>query len=243
MPKPTFRTKTVSKWPNWKKKFAEMGGYNAESDAAALLSGLGIKEDKHYALMGELSGKEKVRIMLAKALFGEPDNLLLDEPTNDLDIGTLQVLEDYLQHFPGPIVAVSHDRYFLDRICTSILAYEPDGSLKRYSGDFTSYLEKRPEPVVQKEESPKKEKASRPKQPAKLKFSYKEQREYETIEEDIAVLEEEIARSKKKWQECATQYSKLLALTEERDAKASELDAKMDRWAELEEKHERILAQ
>ena len=89
---------------------------------------------------------------------------------------------------------------------------------------------------MQKEETPKKEKASRPKQPAKLKFSYKEQREYETIEEDIARLEKEMA-------ECATQYSKLLALTEERDAKASALDAKMDRWAELEEKHERILAQ
>ena len=141
------------------------------------------------------------------------------------------------------LLFVSHDRYFLDRICTSILAYEPDGSLKRYSGDFTHYLEKRPEPVVQKEETPKKEKASRPKQPAKLKFSYKEEREYATIEEDIAVLEAEIARLEKEMAECATQYSKLLALTEERDAKASALDAKMDRWAELEEKHERILAQ
>ena len=79
-------------------KFAELGGYNAESDAAALLSGLGIKEDKHYMLMGELSGKEKVRIMLAKALFGEPDNLLLDEPTNDLDLDTVQWLESYLRN-------------------------------------------------------------------------------------------------------------------------------------------------
>ena len=99
-------------------KFAEMGGYNAESDAAALLSGLGIKEDKHSALMGELSGKEKVRIMLAKALFGEPDNLLLDEPTNDLDLDTVQWLESYLSDFEHTVLVVSHDRHFLDAVCT-----------------------------------------------------------------------------------------------------------------------------
>lgn len=211
--------------------------------ASQMLEAFRFRPDQIHGPISNLSGGECRRLYLLSILMEQNNVLFLDEPTNDLDIGTLQVLEDYLQHFPGPIVAVSHDRYFLDRICTSILAYEPDGSLKRYSGDFTSYLEKRPEPVVQKEETPKKEKASRPKQPAKLKFSYKEQREYETIEEDIAVLEEEIARLEKEMAECATQYSKLLALTEERDAKASELDAKMDRWAELEEKHERILAQ
>ena len=211
--------------------------------ASQMLEAFRFRPDQIHGPISSLSGGECRRLYLLSILMEQNNVLFLDEPTNDLDIGTLQVLEDYLQHFPGPIVAVSHDRYFLDRICTSILAYEPDGSLKRYSGDFTSYLEKRPEPVVQKEETPKKEKASRPKQPAKLKFSYKEQREYETIEEDIAVLEEEIARLEKEMAECATQYSKLLALTEERDAKASALDAKMDRWAELEEKHERILAQ
>lgn len=211
--------------------------------ASQMLEAFRFRPDQIHGPISNLSGGECRRLYLLSILMEQNNVLFLDEPTNDLDIGTLQVLEDYLQHFPGPIVAVSHDRYFLDRICTSILAYEPDGSLKRYSGDFTSYLEKRPEPVVQKEETPKKEKASRPKQPAKLKFSYKEQREYETIEEDIAVLEEEIARLEKEMAECATQYSKLLALTEERDAKASALDAKMDRWAELEEKHERILAQ
>ena len=174
----------------------------------------------------------------------EQNNVLfLDEPTNDLDIGTLQVLEDYLEHFPGPIVAVSHDRYFLDRICTSILAYEPNGSLKLYAGDFSSYLEKRPAPAAEKEAAQKKEKVAKPKGPAKLRFTFKEQREYDTIEEDIAALVEEISRLEKEMAECATQYSKLMALTEERDAKASALDAKLSRWAELEEKHEQILAQ
>ena len=99
-------------------RFAELDGWNAESDAAALLSGLGIKEDKHYVLMGDLSGKEKVRVMLAQALFGNPDNLLLDEPTNDLDMETVMWLEDYLANFEHTVLVVSHDRHFLDSVCT-----------------------------------------------------------------------------------------------------------------------------
>ena len=95
-------------------KFAELDGWNAESDAAALLSGLGIKEDLHYKLMGELSGKEKVRVMLAQALFGNPDNLLLDEPTNDLDMETVTWLEEYLANYENTVLVVSHDRRFLD---------------------------------------------------------------------------------------------------------------------------------
>ena len=114
-------------------KFAEMGGYNAESDAAALLSGLGIKEDKHYALMGELSGKEKVRIMLAKALFGEPDNLLLDEPTNDLDLDTVQWLESYLS-------VVSHDRHFLDAVCTHTVDID-FGKVTMFAGNYSFWYE------------------------------------------------------------------------------------------------------
>ncbi|MBP5703437.1 MAG: ATP-binding cassette domain-containing protein, partial [Paludibacteraceae bacterium] len=99
-------------------KFAEMDGWNAESDAAALLSGLGIKEDLHYKLMKELSGKEKVRVLLAQALFGKPDNLLLDEPTNDLDLETVMWLEEYLSNFENTVLVVSHDRHFLDSVCT-----------------------------------------------------------------------------------------------------------------------------
>lgn len=99
-------------------KFAELEGWNAESDAAILLSGLGIKDDKHYSLMGDLSGKEKVRVMLAQALFGNPDNLLLDEPTNDLDMDTVTWLEEYLSNFEHTVLVVSHDRHFLDSVCT-----------------------------------------------------------------------------------------------------------------------------
>ena len=99
-------------------KFAEMDGWNAESDAAALLSGLGIKEELHYMMMSDISAKQKVRVMLAKALFGNPDNLLLDEPTNDLDLDTVMWLENYLQGFEHTVLVVSHDRHFLDSVCT-----------------------------------------------------------------------------------------------------------------------------
>ena len=121
-------------------KFAEMGGYNAESDAAALLSGLGIKEDKHYALMGELSGKEKVRIMLAKALFGEPDNLLLDEPTNDLDLDTVQWLESYLSDFEHTVLVVSHDRHFLDAVCTHTVDID-FGKVTMFAGNYSFWYD------------------------------------------------------------------------------------------------------
>jgi len=99
-------------------KFAQMDGWNAENDAASLLSGLGIKEDSHHKLVKELSGKEKVRVLLAQALFGKPDNLLLDEPTNDLDLDTVSWLENYISNFENTILIVSHDRHFLDSVCT-----------------------------------------------------------------------------------------------------------------------------
>ena len=110
-------------------RFAELDGWNAESDAAMLLSGLGIKEDKHYTLMGELSGKEKVRVMLAQALYGNPDNLLLDEPTNDLDMETVTWLEEYLSNFEHTVLVVSHDRHFLD----SVVALTPMSPIIRIS--------------------------------------------------------------------------------------------------------------
>ena len=121
-------------------KFAELGGYNAESDAAALLSGLGIKEDKHFSLMGDLSGKEKVRVMLAKALFGEPDNLLLDEPTNDLDLETVQWLESYLSEFEHTVLVVSHDRHFLDSVCTHTVDID-FGKVTLFAGNYSFWYE------------------------------------------------------------------------------------------------------
>ena len=121
-------------------QFAEMGGYTAESDAAALLSGLGIKEAKHYQLMGELSGKEKVRVMLAKALFGNPDNLLLDEPTNDLDLETVEWLEEYLANFEHTVLVVSHDRHFLDAVSTHTVDID-FGKVTMFAGNYSFWYQ------------------------------------------------------------------------------------------------------
>ena len=121
-------------------KFAELDGWNAESDAAMLLSGLGIKEDKHYTLMGELSGKEKVRVMLAQALYGNPDNLLLDEPTNDLDMETVTWLEEYLSNFEHTVLVVSHDRHFLDSVCTHTVDIDY-GKIDMFAGNYSFWYE------------------------------------------------------------------------------------------------------
>ena len=121
-------------------KFAELEGWNAESDAANLLSGLGISEDTHYQLMGNMSGKQKVRILLARALFGNPDNLLLDEPTNDLDIDTVMWLENYLANFENTVLVVSHDRHFLDSVCTHIIDIDY-GKINTYAGNYTFWYE------------------------------------------------------------------------------------------------------
>ena len=121
-------------------QFAELDGWNAESDAAALLSGLGIKEDLHYKLMGELSGKEKVRVMLAQALFGNPDNLLLDEPTNDLDMETVTWLEEYLSNFEHTVLVVSHDRHFLDSVCTHTVDID-FGKVNLFAGNYSFWYE------------------------------------------------------------------------------------------------------
>jgi len=121
-------------------KFAEMDGWNAESNAASLLSGIGIKEENHYKLMKELSGKEKVKVLLAQALFGKPDNLLLDEPTNDLDLDTVQWLENYLENFGNTVLVVSHDRHFLDSICTHIIDIDFN-RIQQFSGNYTFWYE------------------------------------------------------------------------------------------------------
>lgn len=121
-------------------RFTEMGGWNAESDAASLLSGLGIKEEQHYKLLKELTGKQKVKVLLAQALFGKPDNLLLDEPTNDLDLDTVGWLENYLSEFDNTVLVVSHDRHFLDSICTQILDID-FGRIQMFSGNYSFWYE------------------------------------------------------------------------------------------------------
>jgi ATPase subunit of ABC transporter with duplicated ATPase domains len=121
-------------------KFAEMNGWTAESDAANLLSGLGISEEHHHKKMKELSGKEKVRVLLAQALFGNPDNLLLDEPTNDLDLDTVSWLENYLSNFENTVLVVSHDRHFLDSVCTNTVDID-FGKIKQFGGNYSYWYE------------------------------------------------------------------------------------------------------
>ncbi len=138
--KPDFSEADGMRAAKLEEDFADMGGWNAESDAAELLSGLGIKEDLHYQLMKDVVGKEKVRILLAQALFGNPDNLLLDEPTNDLDLETVLWLENYLANFENTVIVVSHDRHFLDNVCTHVIDIDY-GRIRMFSGNYTFWYE------------------------------------------------------------------------------------------------------
>lgn len=208
--------------------------------ASQMLDAFLFRSEQQYGPISQLSGGERRRLYLLSILMEENNVLFLDEPTNDLDIGTLQVLEDYLQHFPGPVLTVSHDRYFLDRICNRILAFEGSGNVKMYAGDFSSYLEKRPAPIMEKATIDTKSTHSKQKTAPKLKLSYQEKQEYETIEDDIMMLEEQIQHLEKEMAANATNYSHLVKLTEERDTLSLSLDEKMARWAALEEKVEAI---
>jgi len=138
--KPDFNDEDGNRVAELEDKFAEMEGWNAESDAAMLLSGLGIKEDQHYKLMKELSGKEKVRVLLARALYGKPDNLLLDEPTNDLDLETVTWLENYLSEYEQTVLVVSHDRHFLDSVCTHTVDID-FGRIQQFAGNYSFWYE------------------------------------------------------------------------------------------------------
>lgn len=138
--KPDFSDEDGIRASELEEKFAELEGWNAKADAAALLSGLGIKEDRHYMLMRDLSGSEKVRVLLAKALFGNPDNLLLDEPTNDLDLETVAWLEDYLSKFENTVLVVSHDRHFLDSVCTHTLDIDYN-KVSLFAGNYSYWYE------------------------------------------------------------------------------------------------------
>ncbi|PWE00174.1 ABC-F family ATP-binding cassette domain-containing protein [Marinilabilia rubra] len=138
--KPDFSEEDGMRASELEEQFAEMDGWNAESDAAMLLSGLGIKEALHYKRMDELNGKEKVKVLLAQALFGKPDNLLLDEPTNDLDLETVRWLENYLANFDSTLLVVSHDRHFLDSVCTHIVDID-FGKVQLFAGNYTFWYQ------------------------------------------------------------------------------------------------------
>jgi ATPase subunit of ABC transporter with duplicated ATPase domains len=138
--KPDFSEADGIKASELEAEFAEMNGWNAQSDAAALLSGLGIVEEDHYKLVKELSGNQKVRVLLAQAIFGNPDILILDEPTNDLDLQTITWLEDFLLEFKNTVIVVSHDRHFLDTVCTHIVDID-FSAIKLYTGNYTFWYQ------------------------------------------------------------------------------------------------------
>ena len=193
--------------------------------------------------IGRLSGGERRRLYLLSVLMAAPNVLLLDEPTNDLDVMTLSILEDYLQSFPGPILTVSHDRFLLDKLAESIFEVRGDGEVLRYTGNWSDWAAKRREeeaPV--KAEKPKAAAAERPRE-RKLKFSYKEQLEFETIDEELAKLEEAVAACAAEQVTCGSDYVKLQQLQERQAELEAQLEEKTERWMYLTELKEKIDAQ
>lgn len=204
-----------------------------------------------YTPVEKLSGGEKRRLYLLKVLMEAPNVLILDEPSNDIDIPTLTILENYLDSFSGIVVAVSHDRYFLDNMADRIFAFEGEGHLVQYEGGYTDYLEARERKMadMSEEESSliKKDKSSKndwkQNRKEKLKFTFKEQREFETIDEDIEKLEERIASLEEEMMKNATNSGKLREIVEEKEEAEKALEEKMDRWVYLNDLAERIEAQ
>ena len=191
--------------------------------------------------IGRLSGGERRRLYLLSVLMEAPNVLLLDEPTNDLDIMTLSILEDYLQDFPGPILTVSHDRFFLDKLAQSIWEVKGDGSVARFTGNWTDWTKKRsPEEAPQKAEKPRSEVRHAQR---KLKFSFKEQREFDTIDDDIASLEAQIAECENQQGLCGSDYVKLQELQAQQKELEEKLEEKTERWIYLTELKEKIDAQ
>ena len=214
--------------------------------ASQLLEQFLFPADVQWSPIDKLSGGEKRRLFLLSILASAPNILLLDEPTNDLDIETLTILEDYLETFPGAVVAVSHDRYFLDKVARRIFVVKGDGRVTPYAGGYTDYLaalaERRRAEKKAEKPAPKKEE-SRPSAPKKLKFSYKEQREYETIDADIAELEEQLSVNQAQQSACGSDYVALQQLQEEQSRLEGALEEKMERWVYLNDLAERIAAQ
>lgn len=204
-----------------------------------------------YTPVEKLSGGEKRRLYLLKVLMEAPNVLILDEPSNDIDIPTLTILEDYLDSFSGIVVAVSHDRYFLDNMADRIFAFEGEGHLVQYEGGYTDYLEARERKLADMPEEEgsliKKDKSSKndwkQNRKEKLKFTFKEQREFEIIDEDIEKLEERIASLEEEMMKNATNSGKLREIVEEKEEAEKALEEKMDRWVYLNDLAERIEAQ
>ena len=224
--------------------------------ASAMLEKFLFPAEKQYSPIGKLSGGEKKRLNLLRVLASSPNFILLDEPTNNLDIATLTILEDYLDRYEGIVVTVSHDRYFLDRTMRRIFAFEEGGKLKQYEGGYTDYSIRKAEEEAEKNEAQQNvkgkgvakaektsEKKQRPKGPQKLKFTYMEQKEYATIESDIAALEEELEALDNEIMKNATNSFKLSELTAKQEEMQKALEEKMERWMYLEDLAARIATQ
>ena len=218
-----------------------------QASASQMLDRFLFPPELQYTPLDKLSGGEQRRLYLLKVLMEAPNVLILDEPTNDLDIQTLTILEDYLDTFAGIVITVSHDRYFLDRIVNRIFAFEEGGHLKQYEGGYTDYLEK-VKPIAKQEKSKPEKKENNGKKfqkehQKKLKFTYKEQKEFETIDDDIAKLEEKIEQLDEEIMENATNSGKLAELTQQKEETEEALNEKMDRWVYLNDLAEKIEAQ
>lgn len=211
--------------------------------ASQLLERFLFNAEMQYSPIGKLSGGERRRLYLLRVLMSCPNILFLDEPTNDLDVAALSILEEYLDGFNGAVIAVSHDRCFLDRVVNRIFALEGDGCAKQYEGGYTDYLEKKAADTAPAQ--PKKTGGTKEwdKGKRKLKMTYNEQREWETVDEDIAKLEEKIAQLEKEMEQNASSYSKLEELGSEKEKLEAELDRKMDRWVYLTELNDKIKEQ
>ena len=210
--------------------------------AAQMLERFLFTPELQWNRIEKLSGGERKRLYLLKVLMTAPNILLLDEPTNDLDIATLTILEDYLSNFSGAVIAISHDRYFLDKMADEIWELDGNGMVNRYNGNYSDYLEKIQQNVNMaekpKKQTEKKERTFNGKR--KLKFSFKEQREFETIDNDIAELEQQIADTENEISKCSSDYVKLQELSEKKEILENQLAEKMDRWVYLNDLAEKI---
>ena len=223
----------------------ETGEYVRTADglitASAMCERFLFSKGKQYTPIEKLSGGEKRRLYLLRILMEAPNVLILDEPTNDLDIQTLQILEDYLDHFSGIVIAVSHDRYFLDRVVNRIFSFEGDGHLHQSEGGYEEYLAHKegwnfeaPPEIPKAADPPKKGKKYREAAPQK-KLTYTQQREYDSIEGVIDELTEKSEKLAEEMAQVSTDYVKLQELTEEKERIDAELDEKMERFLELQE--------
>ena len=237
----------------------EMGEYVTTSDgkitASQMLERFLFDGAMQWSKIEKLSGGEKRRLYLMRVLMSAPNVLILDEPTNDLDIQTLTILEDYLDHFDGIIITVSHDRYFLDRIVNRIFSFEGDGKVRQFEGGYSDYLIRKElegldtemslkgHAAATEEQSTKGESSSKDtwkQRKPKFKFTYKEQREFETIDDDIAKLEEKLETLDAQIAANATNSVKLRELMDKKEEAGNELDEKMERWVYLNDLNEKI---